>query len=282
MSDEDNLDNIISDGEAEIDKTAASILRFSAKMKKDLKLVKDPVGFGLYYLSISPNNPKYLEKINGMDLDKIDILYAALKRPVMFVDVTNKEVKYLNQNFEGLKIEYNITQKKINGNQAKNLHNLYLKAEKVETKDDLKYAKMYDVSYKIKDKAVKVILANSQNRVEFYLTELSKLGKEGKQIINYLSSLKNEDADYFASVSNIFSIVDTKNNLIYQMESIKDEEGKEIVKMTVHDKKEKGLDFIYNVAEMAKKNPNEKVFSLGQDEEETYHPDSKPPADMYR
>ena len=78
------------------------------------------------------------------------------------------------------------------------------------------------------------------------------------------------------------------------MESIKDEEGKEIVKMTVHDKKEKGLDLIYKGLEITTlaqrehrydvliKQLNEKVFSLGQDEEETYHPDSKPPADMYR
>ena len=285
MSNENSLDNIIKDvkeeNEAEIDKTAADIFGFSAKMKKDLKLVKDPNGFELYYLSISPNNTEYLEKIKSMDLSGVDMLYAALKHPVMFADVAKRKAEYFNQDFEGLDIKYNIMTTQIDDNEAKRLSDLYLKAKEVETEDDLKYAKMYDVSYKIKDKAVKVVLVNNQKTLEFYLTELSELGEDGKKIIDYLSSLKDEDASYFISVSSLFSIIDLKNNVLYAMESSKGKDGKETVKMSVHDKKDSGFGFIYDIAERAKKNPKEKVFLVDQNKEETYHPNSKPPSDMY-
>jgi len=280
MDSENNLDNIISEDEAEMDKTAAGIFRFSAEMKKDLKLVNDPNGLELYYLSISPNNAKYLEKIEKMDLSSMDMLYAALKHPVIFADVDNKKVEYLNQGFEGLDVEYNIMKKEINDKEAKRLSNLYLKAKGVETKDDLKYAEMYDVSSKIKSNGVRVVLAREKGTLEFYLTELSELGEDGKRIIDYLSSLKNEDANYFISVSNLFSIIDTKNNMLYAMESTKDKDGKEIVKMLAHDRKENNFNFMYNIAEMAKKSPDKKVFLVNQGKE-TYRPDNKAPSDMY-
>lgn len=281
MAGENNLDNIISEDEASIDKTISSIFKFSAKMKRDLKLVKDPNGFELYYLSISPNNDEYLKKIKNMDLNKIDTLYAALKHPVMFADFDNKKVEYLNLGFQGLDVVYDIKKARINEKEAKRLSDLYSKAEKVDSKEDLKYAKMYDVSYRIKDKSVRVVMTTDDNEIEFYLTELSKLGKDGKRIIDYLGSLKSEDASYFISISSLFSIIDTKNNVLYAMESSKDKDGKEIVKMLMHDKKEGKYDLMYDIVEKANKNPNEKMFLINNDQEETYHPNSKPPSDMY-
>ena len=281
MENEKKLDNIIDDEEAKMDENAASIFRFSAEMKKDIKLVDDQNGFELYYLSISPNNSKYLERIEKMDLNEIDMLYAALKHPVIFVDIANKEVKYLNQGFEGLEVRYSIMKTKISDKEVKRLSKLYLKAKNVETNDDLKYAEMYDISSKIKNKGVRVILTKDEQTLEFYLTDISELGENGKRIIDYLKNLKNEDANYFISVSNLFSIIDTKNKVLYAMESYQDKDGKEIVKMLTHDKKEGGFDFMYDIAERAKKNPNEKVFFIDQKKEETYSPNSKAPSDMY-
>ena len=76
-------------------------------------------------------------------------------------------------------------------------------------------------------------------------------------------------------------LIDLKNNVLYAMESSKGKDGKETVKMSVHDKKDSGFGFIYDIAERAKKNPKEKVFLVDQNKEETYHPNSKPPSDMY-
>lgn len=281
MAGENTLDNIISEDEAKIDKTVSSIFRFSAKMKKDLKLVKDPNGFELYYLSISPNNEKYLEKIKKMDLNRIDALYAALKHPVMFADVDKKEVEYLSLSFEGLAVRYDVRKAQINDKEAKRLSGLYSKAEEVDSKEDMKYAEMYGISYKIKDKSVKVVLTKPESVLEFYLTELSELGKDGKRIIDYLGSLKNEDASYFVSISNLFSIVDTKNNMLYTMENSKDKDGNKIIKMSTHEKKEGDYDLMYDIAERSKKNPDEKVFLVNQAEEETYRSEGKPPSDMY-
>ncbi len=280
MEGENSLDNIISDDEAKRDEITASIFRFSANMKKDLKLVKDPNGLELYYLSISPNNKKYLEKIGRMNLDEISVLYAALKHPVMFADVAKKELEYLNQNFEGLDVKYDIITTKINEKEMERLSDLYLKAKEVETKDDLKYAEMYDVSSRIKDKGVKVVLTSDENTLEFYLTELSELGRDGKKIIDYLSGLKNEDTSYFMSISSLFSIIDTNNKVLYAMESFKDKEGKEIVKMSVHDKKETDFKLMYSIAKRAKENPTQKVLFIDEDEE-TYKPSTNPPSDMY-
>jgi hypothetical protein len=280
MEGENSLDNIISDDEAKRDEITASIFRFSANMKKDLKLVKDPNGLELYYLSISPNNKKYLEKIGRMNLDEISVLYAALKHPVMFADVAKKELEYLNQNFEGLDVKYDIITTKINEKEMERLSDLYLKAKEVETKDDLKYAEMYDVSSRIKDKGVKVVLTADEDTLEFYLTELSELGRDGKKIIDYLSGLKNEDTSYFMSISSLFSIIDTNNKVLYAMESFKDKEGKEIVKMSVHDKKETDFKLMYSIAKRAKENPTQKVLFIDEDEE-TYKPSTNPPSDMY-
>ncbi|MCL4372674.1 hypothetical protein M1384_01265 [Candidatus Parvarchaeota archaeon] len=280
MEGENSLDNIISDDEAKRDEITASIFRFSANMKKDLKLVKDPNGLELYYLSISPNNKKYLEKIGRMNLDEISVLYAALKHPVMFADVAKKELEYLNQNFEGLDVKYDIITTKINEKEMERLSDLYLKAKEVETKDDLKYAEMYDVSSRIKDKGVKVVLTSDENTLEFYLTELSELGRDGKKIIDYLSGLKNEDTSYFMSISSLFSIIDTNNKVLYAMESFKDKEGNEIVKMSVHDKKETDFKLMYSIAKRAKENPTQKVLFIDEDEE-TYKPSTNPPSDMY-
>ncbi len=280
MEGENSLDNIISDDEAKRDEITASIFRFSANMKKDLKLVKDPNGLELYYLSISPNNKKYLEKIGRMNLDEISVLYAALKHPVMFADVAKKELEYLNQNFEGLDVKYDIITTKINEKEMERLSDLYLKAKEVETKDDLKYAEMYDVSSRIKDKGVKVVLTADEDTLEFYLTELSELGRDGKKIIDYLSGLKNEDTSYFMSISSLFSIIDTNNKVLYAMESFKDKEGNEIVKMSVHDKKETDFKLMYSIAKRAKENPTQKVLFIDEDEE-TYKPSTNPPSDMY-
>jgi len=281
MVNENTLDNIISEDEAGMDKLISDIFRFSAEMKKHLKLVKDPSGLELYYLSISRNNEKYLEKIKDMDLNAVSALYAALKHPVMFVDLDKKKIEYLSEGFEGVEVTYDIKEARIDKKEAKRLSNLYSKIEGVNSKEDLKYAEMYDISYRIKDKGIKVILTQEENTLESYLTELSALGKDGKRIIDYLSSLKNEDAKHFINISNFFSIIDTNNNIFYAMESFKDMKGDEIVKMSTHDRKEGGYEFMYDLIDRAKKNPNEKVFFVNPDEDENYHPNSKPPSDMY-
>jgi len=304
MVNENTLDNIISEDEAGMDKLISDIFRFSAEMKKHLKLVKDPSGLELYYLSISRNNEKYLEKIKDMDLNAVSALYAALKHPVMFVDLDKKKIEYLSEGFEGVEVTYDIKEARIDKKEAKRLSNLlfyydyyplligakketkrlsnlHSKIEWANSKEDLKYAKMYDISYRIKDKGIKVILTQEGNTLESYLTELSALGKDGKRIIDYLSSLKNEDAKHFINISNFFSIIDTNNNILYAMESFKDMKGDEIVKMSTHDRKEGGYEFMYDLIDRAKKNPNEKVFFVNPDEDENYHPNSKPPSDMY-
>jgi hypothetical protein len=282
MTSEKDLEKIISEiDEASLDKAASGIFKMSAKMKEKMRLVKDSNEIELYYLSMLPDNEDYLKKIKNMQLNEMEALYAALNHPILFADLDGKKLDYFSEEFKGLDPVYGIKEREINGTEAKKISKLYSMSESVDSKQDLKYAEMYDVSYKIKQGGVKVIMNANETGFEFYLVDLSALGNDGNKIIDYLSGLKNDDASYFASVSNDFSIIDMDKKILYTMKSSTDKNGKETIKMSKHENKEEEYGFMYKLMGLAKQNPKVKVLFVNKPEEETYHTDSKPPSDMY-
>ena len=272
-----DLEEIINE-EIITDKSTSDVLRFSADIKKKMRLVKDENGIEIYYLNISPKNKNYINKIMQMGHNEVDRLYMALKHPILFVDLKDKTLRYFCENFNRLNLTYTLKTDEIEDKQIKKLSDIYFKSEEVDSKEDLKYANMFDVSYKIKSKGVKFIVSESEMTAGFYLTELESLGSEGQKVIDYLSSLKSDDAAYFTAISGNFSLVDTNKKVLYTMKNSSDKEGRYTVKLSVIDDKSE-YDYLEKLLNTAKQIPMQKAFLIEQPE--TYNVNSKPPSDMY-
>lgn len=272
-----DLEEIINE-EIITDKSTSDVLRFSADIKKQMRLVKDENGIEIYYLNISPKNKNYINKIMQMGHNEVDRLYMALKHPILFVDLKDKTLRYFCENFNRLNLTYTLKTDEIEDKQIKKLSDIYFKSEEVDSKEDLKYANMFDVSYKIKSKGVKFIVSESEMTAGFYLTELESLGSEGQKVIDYLSSLKSDDAAYFTAISGNFSLVDTNKKVLYTMKNYSDKEGRYTVKLSVIDDKSE-YDYLEKLLNTAKQIPMQKAFLIEQPE--TYNVNSKPPSDMY-
>ena len=213
-----------------------------------------------------------------MGHNEVDRLYMALKHPILFVDLKDKTLRYFCENFNRLNLTYTLKTDEIEDKQIKKLSDIYFKSEEVDSKEDLKYANMFDVSYKIKSKGVKFIVSESEMTAGFYLTELESLGSEGQKVIDYLSSLKSDDAAYFTAISGNFSLVDTNKKVLYTMKNYSDKEGRYTVKLSVIDDKSE-YDYLEKLLNTAKQIPMQKAFLIEQPE--TYNVNSKPPSDMY-
>lgn len=272
-----DLEEIINE-EIITDKSTSDVLRFSADIKKQMRLVKDENGIEIYYLNMSPKNKNYINKIMQMGHNEVDRLYMALKHPILFVDLKDKTLRYFCENFNRLNLTYTLKTDEIEDKQIKKLSDTYFKSEEVDSKEDLKYANMFDVSYKIKSKGVKFIVSESEMTAGFYLTELESLGSEGQKVIDYLSSLKSDDAAYFTAISGNFSLVDTNKKVLYTMKNSSDKEGRYTVKLSVIDDKSE-YDYLEKLLNTAKQIPLQKAFLVEQPE--TYNVNSKPPSDMY-
>ena len=273
-----NLDKLIEQqNEAEIDKSISKIFKLSADMKEKMHLVQDFNGFNNYYIFLS-DNLDYVKKINKMSNKEVEVLYSALKHPVLFVDLNSDRLDYFCEIFDGLTPGYELLTKKMEKGENDRLFERYAQAKKIDNKRDLEYARMYHISYKIKKEGVLVVYNGEETPFEFYLVESSKLGKDQKKIMDYLNKIEDEEAARFISISDNFSIVDTEKGIVYAIETRKDKDGKDKLKFSSHENR-KEFSNLYKILDEANKNPNIKVFDLDQQD---YSPTKEAPSDMYR
>lgn len=281
MVDKKGLARLIEENdEAEIDNAISKIFKTSARMKKKMRLFNEFNGVGGYYLLLSENH-SYVDMIDKMDNIEMETLYATLQHPVVFADFTSKKLYHFYEDFNGITPVYSLIKKPMDKASKDWIFEKYEKAKSVDTKQDMRYAKIYEMSSKIKKNGVTVLI-NDENiaPLELLVTELSKLGKDKDRIMDYLSSIKDRDALEFASITKSFSIVDTEKNIVYAIESEKDQSGKETVKLVGHNER-KQFENLYTILEAANKNPSLKVFEIGG-EDGDYIPSRDAPSDLYR
>ena len=282
MGDKRHLEELVKNGyAAEAESKIAGLFKISAELKKTSKLIKDENEVCNYYICFTENGG-YLDKLNMMSHGELEILYSALKHPLLLVYLKENKLLRFVEDFEGLTPYYALAEKTSDKTENKRLHELYYKGKRVKFDSDLKYHKMYSVSAEIKKNGFKILLNTGEGKLPVYLTELKALGSNGGRILNYLSKLNNDDANRLIYITNRFSILDTAENMVYSMETVSDKKRGEIVKLSKRDNKNSEYNNLYKILEILKKNPDTKTISLSDTENETYHSDSEPPSDMYR
>ncbi|EEZ93004.1 MAG: hypothetical protein BJBARM4_0392 [Candidatus Parvarchaeum acidiphilum ARMAN-4] len=124
-----NLDKLIEQqNDAEIDKYISKIFKLSADMKEKMHLVQDFNGFNNYYIFLS-DNLDYVKKINKMSNKEVEVLYSALKHPVLFVDLNSDRLDYFCEIFDGLTPGYELLTKKMEKGENDRLFERYAQAK---------------------------------------------------------------------------------------------------------------------------------------------------------